>query len=233
MVAGQALADSTSVELLFETGRLPVYYFPRADVRTDLLKASGNTGNDPVKGRTTYFDVLVNGRTIENAAWTCEGISAHGPAIGNLIAFDWNKMDAWFEEDEEVFVHARDPYHRVDVVESSRHIEISVNGTKIADSHRPMMLFETGLPTRYYLPKLDVRLDLLQKSDTHTGCPYKGTADYWSVLADGIEVMDVVWCYETPIPEIPKIAGRLCFYDEKVDVRIDGVLQKRPSTRWS
>lgn len=237
MIGGKVIADSTSVELLFETGKLPVYYFPRSDVRTDLLVESARESADEVKGPTIYFDIVANDRSgeraVERAAWSCEGVESHGPALGDLIAFDWNKMGAWFEEDEEVFVHARDPYHRVDTLESSRHIEVSVNGVKVADSRRPIMLFETGLPTRYYLPKMDVQLELLTRTKTQTACPYKGTAGYWSVqTADGV-VEDIVWGYETPIPEIPKIAGRLCFYDEKVDVRIDGVPQERPRTHWS
>ncbi len=233
MLAGRFIADSYAPELLFETRRLPVYYFPESDVLTDVLSESGRVEDDPVKGRTVFYDVTVGDRVVRDGAWRCEGNSADGPDISGLIAFDWNKMDSWFEEDEEVFVHARDPYHRVDVMESSRHIEISVNGVKVADSRRPTMLFETSLPTRYYLPKADVRLDLLEKTESHTSCPYKGTADYWSVRTDDGLVEDVVWGYETPIPEIPKIAGKLCFYDEKVDVTVDGVLQERPRTKWS
>ena len=233
MYAGEVVADSTGVKLLFETGKLPVYYFPSDDVRMDVLSASSRVEADDVKGPTQFFDLGVGGRATGHAAWCSEGNLEHGPELGDLIAFDWHKMDAWFEEDEEVFVHARDPYHRVDVVESSRHVEISIDATVVADSRRPMMLFETGLPTRYYLPKMDVRLELLERSDSHTGCPYKGTADYFSVRTGKRLVEDIVWCYEAPIPEIPKIAGRLCFYDERVDVVIDGGSQKRPRTKWS
>lgn len=233
MFGDEFVADSTRVQLLFETGNLPVYYFPKSDVRLDVLPDSGREDPDDVKGRTAYFDLKVGARVADNAAWSCEGNPDIGPDISDLIAFDWNTMDAWFEEDEEVFVHARDPYHRVDVVESSRHVEVSIDGVKVADSDRPMLLFETGLPTRYYLPKMDVRLDLLARSDTRTSCPYKGTANYFSVRTDKRLVEDIAWCYETPIPEMPKIAGRLCFYNEKVDVKIDGELQQRPHTKWS
>lgn len=237
MVQGKFVADSVAVELLFESGRLPVYYFPKNDVLKEVLAESDRVVDDPVKGRTIFYDITVGERVIKNGAWKCEGLPGelgnNGPDTSGLIAFNWNKVDSWFEEDEEVFVHARDPYKRVDVVESSRHIEVSVNGVKIADSRRSMFLFETGLPTRYYLPKTDVRLDLLKRTESHTACPYKGTADYWSVRTESGTAEDVVWGYETPIPEIPKIAGRLCFYDEKVDIAIDGVLQHRPQTRWS
>lgn len=233
MAQGKYIADSDAVELLYETGKLGVYYFPGRDVDMSLLVESGRIEDDPVKGKTTFFNIQVDGGTVEDAAWSCDGIESNGPEISDLIALDWNKMDYWFEEDEEVFVHPRDPYHRIDVVESSRHVEVSVNGVKVADSHRPRLLFETGLPTRYYLPKDDVRLDLLERTDTHTSCPYKGTADYWSVRTENGLVEDIVWGYDTPIPETPKIAGLVCFYNEKVDMVIDGVPQERPKTKWS
>jgi len=233
MFGGEFVADSKRVQLLFETGKLPVYYFMKSDVRMDALSDSDRALADEVKGRRTFFNVEAGGRVAESAAWICAGDAAFGPDISDLIAFDWNMMDGWFEEDEEVFVHARDPYHRVDVVESSRHIEVSVDGVEVADSRRPMMLFETGLPTRYYLPKMDVHLERLQRSDAHTACPYKGRADYFGVLSDEGLVENIAWCYETPITEAAKIAGRLCFYDEKVDVTIDGERQARPRTKWS
>ena len=232
-LGGEFVADSTETQLLFETGKLPVYYFPKRDVRLELLSDSGRDGVDEVKGQTARFSLRVGGKVAEDAAWCCRGNSVAGPDLGDLIAFDWNKMDAWFEEDDEVFVHARDPYHRVDVVDSSRHVEISIEGVKVADSRRPMMLFETGLPTRFYLPKLDVRLELLEPSEGHSACPYKGTASYFGVRLEDRLFENIVWCYETPIPEIPKIAGRLCFFDEKVDVTLDGSRQVRPRTRWS
>ena len=229
----EIVADSIQVQLLFETGRLPVYYFPRGDVRMDLLAGSGREKHDDVKGTTEYFDVKVAGRRGIDGAWICEGDPDHGPDISGLVAFDWNKMDRWFEEDEEVFVHPRDPYHRVDTLESSRHIEVFVDDVKLADSQRPVMLLETGLPARFYLPKMDVRLDLLERNITHTSCPYKGVADYWNVRTEKGLVEALVWGYERPIPEIPKIAGRLCFFNEKVDLRIDGEPQVRPRTKWS
>ena len=139
-------------------------------------------------------------------------------------------MDAWFEEDEEVFVHARDPYTRIDILPSSRHIEVVVNGVKVADSHQPRLLVETGLPTRYYLPKTDVRMDLLTSTDTTTQCPYKGEAEYWSVTADGETFDDIVWGYRTPVEESMRAAGLVSFYNEKVDTYIDGVLQDRPKS---
>jgi uncharacterized protein (DUF427 family) len=142
-------------------------------------------------------------------------------------------MDAWFEEDEEVYVHPRDPHTRVDILPSSRHVEVVVNGVTVADSHQPRLLFETGLPTRYYLPLVDVRLDLLHPSDTTTRCPYKGTAGYWSVEAGGQVVPDLAWIYRAPAAESVRIAGLACFYNEKVELYVDGVHQEQPHTKFS
>jgi uncharacterized protein (DUF427 family) len=177
--------------------------------------------------------VRVGEQVAENALWNYPDPIAGCPDIADLVAFYWNKMDAWFEEDQQIFVHARDPYHRVDVVESSRHLEVRIDGVSVAESRRPMMLYETGLPTRYYLPRLDVRMDLFRPSDSHTACPYKGTARYWTGTIDGREYPDLLWGYDTTIPEMPRIAGCVCFYDEKVDVYVDGELQPRPQTPWS
>ncbi len=142
-------------------------------------------------------------------------------------------MDAWFEEDEEVFVHARDPYTRVDALPSSRHIEVKIDGVTVADSTKPTLLFETGLPTRYYLPLTEVRMDLLRDSGTTTQCPYKGEANYYSVELDGELVEDIVWYYKYPVEESSRIAGMVSFYNEKVDIYVDGEPEGRPKTMFS
>jgi uncharacterized protein (DUF427 family) len=110
---------------------------------------------------------------------------------------------------------------------------VEVDGVTVADSHQPRILFETGLPPRYYLPLTDVRMDLLRPSDTQTHCPYKGTAAYWSVDTGDAVHQDIVWIYRTPLPESQKVAGLACFYDEKVDVYLDGEQQPRPRTHFS
>ena len=142
-------------------------------------------------------------------------------------------MDEWYEEDEQVFVHPGDPYHRVDVLESSRHVSIKVGGEVVAETQRPTILFETGLPPRYYMPQEDVREEALLKSETTTQCPYKGVASYYSVEAGGGRVEDLVWYYPEPIPEAAKIKGLLCFFNERVDLEVDGEEQERPQTQWS
>jgi uncharacterized protein (DUF427 family) len=230
---GEAVADSTRVMYLYETGHLPVYYFPLADLRSDLLKETDHHTTCPYKGVASYYSVVVGDRTAENAVWTYPEPIDAVPGLAGYAAFYWDKADAWYEEDDEVFVHPRDPHHRVDVLNSSRHVQVVVGGTVVADSRRPRLLFETGLPTRYYLPKLDVRQDLLVPSDLRTRCPYKGEAVYWTIKAGGEVLEDCAWGYPAPLPEIPKIENLTAFYNEKVDIIVDGELQERPHSRWS
>jgi uncharacterized protein (DUF427 family) len=146
-----------------------------------------------------------------------------GPAVDGFVTFPWEPFDAILEESELVHVHPHDPRHRVDVRESERHVEVRVDGELIADSRRPKLLFETSLPTRYYLPRTDVKLEHLVRSDQRTGCAYKGFASYWSVKVGEKLYHDLVWSYETPLADAFPIAGLLCFWNEKVDLRVDGV----------
>jgi uncharacterized protein (DUF427 family) len=142
--------------------------------------------------------------------------------VPNHVAFAWDVMDSWFEEDEEVFVHARDPYKRIDALRSSRHVRVEVDGVVLAESDHPTILFETSLPPRYYLPKVDVRMDLLEPTDSETSCPYKGNARYWSARVGDRLVPDLVWSYPTPLPESQPIMGLVCFYNDRVDLFVDG-----------
>jgi len=134
---------------------------------------------------------------------------------------EWAEVDRWFEEDIEVFVHPRSPYTRIDALRSSRHVTVRIDGVVVADTRRPTILFETGLPARWYIPAVDVRLDILTPTDTATGCPYKGTARYWSATVEGAEHDDVAWSYPTPLPESAAVAGLVCFYDEMVELTIN------------
>ncbi len=230
-LGGELIADSSTVKLVWEKPYYPTYYFPEAAVRTELLTATEHTKRSPRRGEARFFDVKGGNQTAENGAYH----HPESPAtelIGH-IAFVWDAMDAWFEEDEEVFVHARDPYTRVDVLPSSRHVRVEIDGTTVADSHHPRLLLETGLPIRYYLPKTDVRLDLLVPTSTQTHCPYKGTAQYWSVEVDGETHRDIVWGYRTPVEESMRVAGLVSFYNEKVDIYVDGALQDRSKTVFS
>jgi uncharacterized protein (DUF427 family) len=197
----------------------------------ELLTPSGSTKRSPSRGGAVLLTVKGGDTEAVDAAYH----HADSPVeeLRDLIAFDWGAMSNWFEEDEEVFVHARDPYSRIDTLRSSRHVEVVINGVKVADSHHPTLLFETGLPTRYYLPKVDVRMDLFTATDSATDCPYKGTAEYWSVTAGDEVFTDVVWSYRHPVAESAKIAGLVCFYNERVDIYVDGELEGRPKTQFS
>ncbi len=233
MLGGETVADSRRVKLLHEAGYLPVYYFPEEDVRMDLLETTDHTTHCPFKGDASYWSVKVGDTVAENAAWGYPEPIDSAPPFAGLIAFYWRKMDAWYEESEQVFVHPRDPYHRVDVLESDRHVEVKVNGEIVAETDRPKILFETGLPPRYYFPPEDVREEALVASDKQTECPYKGVASYRSVEAGGERVKDLVWYYPDPIPAAGKIKDHLCFFNEKVDLEVDGEPQQRPQTQWS
>lgn len=231
---GETIADSTGVRLLFETRHLPVYYFPRADVRFDLLRATEHHSFCPYKGTASYWTITAGDLVSENAVWGYPEPFAEVAAIDDYVAFYWDRVDHWYEEDDEIFVHARDPYKRVDVVNSSRRVQVIVGGEVVADTTRARFLYETRLPTRYYIPPEDVRMSLLVPSDKATACPYKGKARYWSVKIGERVFPDIVWGYPDPIPECPKIKIYLCFFNEHVDeIRLDGEVLEKPLTPWS
>jgi uncharacterized protein (DUF427 family) len=175
-LGGELIADTKRLKLVWEVPYHPAYYFPREDVRTELLTPNGHTRRSPSRGDAHNFTVKGGDREVEDAAWHYR--ESPVDELRDLIRFEWDAMDGWFEEDEEVFVHPHDPYTRIDILHSSQNVEVEVNGVKIADTHQPTLLFETRLPTRYYIPKLDVRMDLLIPSDSVTGCAYKGFAEY-------------------------------------------------------
>ncbi|MEA2642373.1 MAG: hypothetical protein QOF51_3767 [Chloroflexota bacterium] len=230
---GQTIADSTRVLLLRETRHLPVYYFPMDDVRMELLTPTDNHTTCPYKGEASYWTIKVGDRESVDAVWGYLDPPPDRQDIKGHLAFYWDRMDHWYEEAEEVFKHPRDPYHRVDAIQSSRHVRIVVNGETVADTARPCLLFETGHPTRYYIPQDDVRMDLLAPTETHSVCPYKGQASYWSANVNGEAARNIAWGYLNPIAECPKIKGLVSFFNEKVDVYVDGELQERPVTGWS
>ena len=230
---GQFIADSRRALLLFETRNVPAYYFPREDVRMDLMSPTELVTQCPYKGNAEYYSLSVGDSTVENVVWAYTSpFEDTCPDISGYVAFYWNKVDHWFEEDEEVFVHARDPHKRVDCLPSTRHVRVEQGGVTLAESVRPTLLFETGLPVRYYLPVTDVRMDLLTPTAKTTRCPYKGEANYYSVggVEDG---EDLAWFYRIPTAESVKIANLVCFFNERVDVYVDGELQERPAMRWS
>jgi uncharacterized protein (DUF427 family) len=230
---GLIIADSKEVLILHERGHLPVYYFPEKDVNKEVLVPTEKTSHCPLKGNASYWTIKVGDRTVENAVWSYQNPIPERKEIKGYFSFYWNQVDAWFEEEEEIFVHPRDPYKRVDALLSSRHIKIVLEGKTVAESRRPVIVFETGVPVRYYLPKEDVAQEFLEPYNLTTRCPYKGSASYWSVIIEGKSFENIVWSYLNPIPEISKIAGLLSFYNERVDVYVDGELQKQPEWHYS
>ncbi|MCG5212653.1 DUF427 domain-containing protein [Streptosporangium sp. KLBMP 9127] len=222
-LGGRPVADTVRALLVWENPYYPTYYLPLADVEDGLLKPTGETDHSPSRGDAEVHSV--GGREGAALVYTDSPIEA----LRGTVRLDWAAMDAWFEEDEEIFVHPRSPYTRVDILPSSRHVRVEVDGVTVADSRNARILFETGLPPRYYLPKTDVRLDLLEPTDTVTHCPYKGTAAYWTVNGQ----KDLAWSYPTPLLESHRVAGLICFYNEKLDIYLDGELQERTQTKFS
>jgi len=230
LLAGELVADTARPLLVWEHPYYPTYYVPSADVRAELVPYGADS--DKTLGEAEILTVKVaSGAAAVGAARRYPASPAR--QLHDAVRFEWNAMSEWLEEDEPVYTHPRDPHTRVDILASSRHIRVEVDGLTVADSTSPRILFETGLPPRYYLPLTDIRTELLRPSDTQSHCPYKGTASYWSVDTGTSVHEDIVWIYRAPLPESQKIAGLAAFYDEKVDVYIDDVHQRAPQTKWS
>ena len=230
-IGGELVADTTRPLLVWEIPYYPAYYIPRGDVRTELLSPTGRTRQSQSRGEAHYLTVKGGGKEAVDGAWHYPDSPVE--RLRDAVRFDWAAMDAWFEEDEQVYVHPRDPYKRVDILASSRHVQVVLAGVTVADSRQPRLLFETSLPTRYYLPLTDLRMDVLRPSTKTSRCPYKGTASYWSVEVAGERFEDIVWTYPTPVAESLKIAGLAAFYNEHADHVVDGVLQERPRSPFS
>lgn len=234
MVGNTAVVDSRAPLLFWEdTFPVPSYAFARDDIRTDLLVPSAHAPSTgeffflPKGPVSQWFDLHVEGRDFAGAAWIRDD-----SAVSDRIVFSWQSsiMDRWLEEDEQVHSHPRDPHKRVDALPSSRHVTVALDGVVLAESKRPVLLFETHLPTRFYFPRSDVRLDKLGGSANRSHCPYKGFAEeYWDVLG----VPGVAWSYPDPYPAVAAIADRIAFYNESVDITVDGVLLPRPDSPFA
>jgi uncharacterized protein (DUF427 family) len=221
---GELVVDTSQPLLVWEIPYYPAYYLPLDDIRQDLLTADDQRrGRDRGWGEAELFDLRHGARVAADAA--ARYADSPVEALRHRLRFDWKAMDRWMEEDEEVIVHPRSPFTRVDVLPSSRHIRVVVNGETVADSHRAMALFETGRPVRWYLPQADIRMDLLEPTNTRTGCPYKGWASYWSVGAGGDRYEDLAWSYLRPLPESARIAEMVCIWDHHVQTYVDDELE--------
>ena len=209
--AGEAVLNTVRGMLVHETGLLPQLYMPRDDIRADLIRPTDHHTYCPFKGTASYWSVTVGNQVAENAIWAYPEPNPESHWLNGYAGFYWDAMDEWYDEDERVEGHLRDPYHRVDVRRSSRPVRVLLGETVLAETRRPLLLSETGLPNRFYVPAADVRQDLLEPSDTHTMCPYKGTASYWSVSAGDRKLADAVWSYPQAEGDSAAISGYLSF----------------------
>jgi uncharacterized protein (DUF427 family) len=229
-LGGVTVVDSKRALLVWEPGHaVPGYCFPEWDVRTELLRPQEAAASDEHQAPlASLWTIEANGRSATAAAWEYADDDLRG-----CIALRWNALDRWLEEDEEMVGHPRDPFHRIDVLASSRHVRVALDGETIADSARPRLLFETGLPRRYYLPREDVRMDLLAPTDKRTVCAYKGFASYFSARLDDAVHENVAWTYLEPLRQHPEIRELIAFFNERADIVVDGEPEERPVTQWS
>jgi len=219
-LGSETVLDTTNGRLLHESQMRPVLYVPEADVAGELLEPTDTRTTCPFKGEASYWSVRAGDRLAKDAVWAYPEPNGEAPWLAGHYAFYWDKLDAWYDEDEQVFGHLRDPFHRVDVRPTSRRVTVSGNGEPLAESGRAMVLSETGLPNRIYIPLEDVREGLLEPSDTHTHCSYKGEASYWSVNAGERRLEDAVFGYPEPFDDAIRIGGFVCFLHDDVETSI-------------
>jgi uncharacterized protein (DUF427 family) len=217
---GETVFDTVRAMLVHETGLLPQVYVPQDDIRADLLRPTDHHTYCPFKGTASYWSVTAGGQVAENAIWAYPDPNAESRWLQGYAGFYWGAMDEWYDEDERVEGHMRDPYHRVDVRRSSRPVRVLLGDTVLAETRRPLLLSETGLPNRFYILIADVRQDLLEESDTHTMCPYKGTASYWTVSAGGRKLADAVWSYPQAEGDASAISGYQCFIHDELTTEV-------------
>jgi uncharacterized protein (DUF427 family) len=227
-LGGRAIVDTNHARYVWEWPPFPQYYIPLGDVLDGTLVDEGTTEETP-RGDVRIHGIRVGDVERPGAAKVL-GV-AKVPNLDETVRFEWSAFDAWFEEDEQVFVHPRSPYTRVDSLRSTRTVRVESHGVVLAESSSPVLCFETGLPTRYYLNRTDVDFTHLVPSDTVSSCPYKGTTSgYWSAVVDGRTHPDIAWTYDFPTRDLLPIAGLVAFYNEKVDIFLDGVEVERPRT---
>jgi uncharacterized protein (DUF427 family) len=230
MLGGRTVFDTTAARYVWEWPNYPQYYVPIEDFDAAALVDEGETHRTS-RGPVEAFGLSAGG--VERPGCVRVHTAEADAGLEGLARIDWDALDAWFEEDEEVFVHPRNPYVRVDALRSSRTMRVELEGILLAESSAPVMVFETGLPTRYYLDRTAVDFAHLVPSETQTPCPYKGrTNAYWSVrIGERIEP-DLAWAYDFPTRQLAPIAGLVAFYNEKVDISIDGEPLPRPKTHF-
>ncbi len=217
VVGGETVVDTRGAKVLYESNIIGQWYIPAADVRADLLTPTQTSTHCPFKGDASYWTLTVGDRTETDVCWSYPAPLPGVAAIEGMRAFYFDRMDAWFEEDEEVFGHPRDPYHRCDVRRASDRVTVRVGGEVVAETDKPVKLFETSLAPRWYVPLDAVRPETLARSETTTVCPYKGVASYYTVAG----VADAAWVYEEPFGDLSAIAGMLSFAGDGVEVVVE------------
>jgi uncharacterized protein (DUF427 family) len=221
LVGDRVVLDSTRGRLLYETAIPPVAYVPLEDLDASLLTRTATSTHCPFKGDASYWTLNVGDRVIDDAVWGYEQPLDPAPWLQGFVALYWDKVDAWYVEDERVPGRLRDPYHRVDVLDSSRTVTVRAGGIVVAETTRPKMLFETGLPPTAYVPPADVRPGMLVPSAKRSVCAYKGEASYWSLDVDGTRHEDVAWSYEHPLCEATKAGSLVAFAGEGIEVTVE------------
>jgi uncharacterized protein (DUF427 family) len=246
----RTVIDSRRAMLVWEPKRVvPSYAVPVEDVDAEVAAAPA-AGPDEPTGTAAIETSRLGHRvvldpTIPFSVHTTEGVALtvgtpgggrtaaafrpSDPALADYLVLDFKAFDAWYEEDERNLAHPRDPFHRIDILHSSRHVRVELGGVLLGESRRPYLLFEPPLPVRFYLPAEDVRTERLQPSETRTFCAYKGEASYWSAAGEA----DLAWTYREPLREATEITGRIAFFNERVDLVVDGEHLERPITPWS
>jgi uncharacterized protein (DUF427 family) len=215
---GAWIADSEQVLLLFEPGRYPVAYFPETDIALDVLERIDHSTHHQDLGRTSWFAVHSGDQVVQRAAWQHTDLPAHASELQSRVAFAWRAMDAFYEEDERILGHAADPYHRIDIRQTSRHLEVRHGEHVIADTTQALVLYESGFAPRWYVPRADVNESVLTLAKNETFCPYKGICSYYDIG----ETRSAAWGYPDAYPEVDRIAGCVSFEPDIVTVHLDG-----------
>jgi uncharacterized protein (DUF427 family) len=229
------VVDSTRAVLVWEPRRVcPSYAVPAADIHAELTPTAPSDTEVPgvLHPRVPFAVHTTPGEPLSIAGRDGAGFRFADDALAGYVELDFEAFDALYEEDEQVFGHPRDPFHRVDVRLTSRPVRIETDGELVASTTRARLAYETGLPTRFYIPRADVRV-ALEPSSTRTYCPYKGEASYWSFSAGGRRYEDLGWSYEHPLADMAEIAGLIAFWDDRLDVDLDGERRTPPATAVS
>ena len=212
------VADSEDVVLLHEPGRYPVAYFPLGGISPGVLERSEHTTRHRDLGTTSWYAVRAGSQSKPRAAWQHTELPDYAGELKGRVAFAWRAMDAFYEEDQRIVGHAADPYHRIDIRQSSRHLVVRHGDRVIADTARPLALYESGFAPRWYVPRADVTESALTAVEGQTFCPYKGLCSYYDIG----DAHRAAWSYLDAWPEVGRVAGFISFEPDEVEVSLDG-----------